>query len=416
MSKIKIRNFGPIKDGYLEGDGWIDVKKVTAFIGNQGSGKSVVAKLYSTFTWIEKALTRGDSNMKVLSQPNGRFNPWKYHRLENYFHKNGNSNISEIEYVGDSFEISFKNGQWHVNEKQTGNYQLPQIMYVPAERNLLSYLTNMNFFRGIISESLADFLTEFIKAKTELKESLTLPINFVEIVYNRIGDKLSVKGDDYSLLLSESSSGFQSLVPLFLVSRYLANRISVSDINPDSKMRIEQRELFRNEVNIILENPSLTEEQKRIYITELSKKFNNSAFINIVEEPEQNLFPASQWQMLKSLLEFNNMNSGNKLVITTHSPYAINYLSIAIQGASLLEKIKKSTKSNSLIEKLEKIVPVKAVTPATDVLIYQLDEANGIINKLPTTEGIPSDKNYLNQSLRHGNEIFDKLLELEEEL
>ena len=57
MSKIRIKNFGPIKEGYQENDGWLDVKKVTVFIGNQGSGKSTVAKLISTFSWIEKALT-----------------------------------------------------------------------------------------------------------------------------------------------------------------------------------------------------------------------------------------------------------------------------------------------------------------------------------------------------------------------
>ena len=44
MSKIKIYNFGPIKQGYQDNDGWIDVKKVTLFIGNQGSGKSTSAK------------------------------------------------------------------------------------------------------------------------------------------------------------------------------------------------------------------------------------------------------------------------------------------------------------------------------------------------------------------------------------
>ncbi len=64
MSKIKIKNFGPIKEGYAEDDGWMDVKKVTVFIGNQGSGKSTVAKLISTFTWIEKVLTRGDYDIK----------------------------------------------------------------------------------------------------------------------------------------------------------------------------------------------------------------------------------------------------------------------------------------------------------------------------------------------------------------
>jgi ABC-type glutathione transport system ATPase component len=49
MSKIKIKNFGPIQEGYNENNGWIDISKVTVFIGNQGSGKSTVAKLISTF-------------------------------------------------------------------------------------------------------------------------------------------------------------------------------------------------------------------------------------------------------------------------------------------------------------------------------------------------------------------------------
>ena len=67
MSRIKIENFGPIKAGCIATDGWIDIKKVTLFIGNQGSGKSTVAKVISTFTWIEKALIRGDFNKANLA-------------------------------------------------------------------------------------------------------------------------------------------------------------------------------------------------------------------------------------------------------------------------------------------------------------------------------------------------------------
>lgn len=71
MSRIKIRNFGPIKEGYQENDGWIDVKKVTVFIGNQGSGKSTVAKIISTFTWIEKSLVRATLIKNGLSGKTG---------------------------------------------------------------------------------------------------------------------------------------------------------------------------------------------------------------------------------------------------------------------------------------------------------------------------------------------------------
>lgn len=34
MSKIKIQNFGPIKNGLLDNNGFIDIKQVTVFIGN----------------------------------------------------------------------------------------------------------------------------------------------------------------------------------------------------------------------------------------------------------------------------------------------------------------------------------------------------------------------------------------------
>ena len=70
MSRIRIRDFGPIKEGNQSDDGWIDIKKVTIFIGNQGAGKSTVAKLISTFTWIEKALVRGDYNKKWFERKN----------------------------------------------------------------------------------------------------------------------------------------------------------------------------------------------------------------------------------------------------------------------------------------------------------------------------------------------------------
>ena len=60
MSKIKIQNFGPIKNGLIDNDGFIDIKQVTIFIGNQATGKSTIAKIFSTCTWIEKALYTGN--------------------------------------------------------------------------------------------------------------------------------------------------------------------------------------------------------------------------------------------------------------------------------------------------------------------------------------------------------------------
>lgn len=125
MSRIRIKNFGPIKEGFSSNDGWIDIKKVTVFIGNQGAGKSTVAKLISTFTWIEKALVRGDYNKKWFERKNKLKNQYlNYHRLENYFKTNG-VDKTVLEYEGDAFSIVYENGSLTISEVQNKEYPLP---------------------------------------------------------------------------------------------------------------------------------------------------------------------------------------------------------------------------------------------------------------------------------------------------
>ena len=415
MSRIKIKNFGPIKNGCEANEGWIDIKKVTCFIGNQGSGKSTVAKLISTFTWIEKALVRGDYNKKWFERKNKIKNQYlNYHRLENYF-KINEVDKTVLEYEGDAFSIIYENDSLVISEVQNKEYLLPQVMYVPAERNFITYVKTPKELK-LSSESLKEFLTEFDNAKNEMKGFENLPINNVGIEYDRLNDTLNLKGDGYKVKLTEASSGFQSLVPLYLVSGYLANSVKKQSESNKETMSSEELQRFRKGVEDIWNNYSLTDEQKRVALSVLSSKFNKTAFINIVEEPEQNLFPTSQWQMLQSLLKCNSMNKGNKLVMTTHSPYIINFLSIAIQGEYLLGKIKKSTKKDDLLHKLYNIIPKESLISAKNVIVYQLDELDGSIKKLESINGIPSDKNYLNYSLEESNLLFDSLLEIEQEL
>ena len=422
MSKIRVKNFGPIKGGYYDSGApdpykeWMEIKKVTAFIGNQGSGKSTVAKLISTFSWMEKALIRGDYDSKYFMSYN-RFKKTfcAYHRLENYFLDENGNDIADIAYQGDTYTMYYRNGKLQIVEDNLRNYSLPQIMYVPAERNFITYVKTPKELK-LSSDSLIEFLTEFDKAKFEMKGLVKLPINNVDIEYDKLNDTLNLKGVGYKVKLTEASSGFQSLVPLFLVSGFLANSVKKQSESSKEPMSSEEMERFKKGVAEIWNNESFTEEQRRIALNVLSSKFNKTAFINIVEEPEQNLFPSSQWEMLKSLLEFNTLNDGNKLIMTTHSPYIVNYLSIAIQGDYLIKKIEKSTNSYGLEEKLGKVIPAGALIGKDDFAIYQLDESNGTISRLPNPTGIPSDNNYLNKSLRHGNEMFDSLLEIEQEL
>lgn len=411
MAKIRIKNFGPIKAGFTEGDGFIDVKKVTVFIGNQGSGKSTVAKLISTFLWMEKVLTRGDYAPKEFIE-NNRFRKkyLAYHRIEKYFFDNENNDQALIEFSGDSFNFKYEHGSLSIDEIRSANYYLPQIMYVPAERNFIANVKTPRAIR-LTSDSLVEFVAEFDNAKNEMKGPLPLPIDNVSIDFNKLNDIVYLKGTDYRIQLKEASSGFQSLVPLYLVSWYLANSIKSQSENSKA-MSSDEMERFRKGVIDIWTNESLSDDQRRVALSVLSSRFNKTAFINIVEEPEQNLFPSSQQLILYSLLGFNNLNPLNKLIMTTHSPYLINYLTLAVKA----ELIDEMTGSAEIEKKINEIVPVYALIKPDDLAIYELSEKTGEIKKLKTFAGIPSDQNSLNSFLHLANKEYDALLDIEEQI
>jgi ABC-type ATPase involved in cell division len=405
MSKIRIKRFGPVKDGYRDNDGWIDIKKVTVFVGNQGSGKSAIAKLISTFIWIEKALVRGDYDKKWFEKKNHLRNQClPYHRLENYLYPD-----TEIEYQGDAYAVNYKDGLLSITKTANESYPLPQIMYVPAERNFLTYIKGAKELK-LSSEALQEFNTEYGKAKEDLK-SATLPMNHIEIEYNKQHDNLYLKGHDYKIEITEASSGFQSFVPLFLVSDYLAKSVKKQSENKES-MSSDEKIRFEKGVQEIWSNDTLTDEQRRLALSALSAKFNKTAFVNIVEEPEQNLFPSSQWQMLQSLSALNNMNEGNKLIMTTHSPYLISDLTLLVKSGQLKSRIK----TDALKQKLEKLVQLNATIHPDDLLIYELDETTGTIYAKETYNGLPSDENILNEMFDENNELFAKLLEIQQQL
>lgn len=409
MSKIKIKNFGPIKEGCIENDGWIDVKKVTVFVGNQGSGKSTVAKAISTLSWFEKSLNRGDTDINKISFAAFK-KLFEYQKVNNYF-----SDRTYIEFFGEKYHIIYDTTKRHpiIEEVKGKDYIVPKIMYIPAERNILSTISDVYYVKGL-PYNVFTFAEELKKAQKELKgKELQLPIADITYEFDEYDDESYVLGEGYRISLLEASSGLQSFIPMYLVSRNLSMAITDDEKTLRKNLSVTQALRMDKEITDFISDRNLVEVLGQFEgIKKIHARYYNKCFLNVVEEPEQNLFPSSQWGMLKCLLEFNNKNDGNKLIITTHSPYIINYLSVAIQADYLKSKIQKV----DLIKKLDNIVPLNSTIEHSEAAIYQLDEKTGTIAKLPNFEGIPSDKNYLNQSLHNGNEMFDSLLEIEQEL
>ena len=179
-----------------------------------------------------------------------------------------------------------------------------------------------------------------------------------DIDENKQGGKSFVfKGFFESIPITKASSGLQSAIPLISVTDYLAN-----EIEKDILKRI--RDLDASRQNFVIENisnSSLAEkiklyltsnidknfsEDEKKELTQCLSKYVNSCFINIVEEPEQNLFPESQIKIFETLL-IHKKHKGDKVIITTHSPYILSGLNNCIYAKEMYSKTKKNNKRNS---------------------------------------------------------------------
>ena len=431
MSRIKIKNFGPIREGFVGNDGWMDINKITVFIGDQGSGKSTVAKLISIFSWLEKNLYRGDVSVGQINNIMVIKMLCKQQELEEYF-----SGDTLLNFEGDvySFICDAKNDLFKgwKNQHQGSSYVLPKIQYVSAARNLLTILYSIptqnivdkdgNIIeRSSIPFMVRDLNKEYLRALAELaKNGFSLPLDETSVYYQDHRTFVKTKSKDISM--SAASSGIQSITPLLLVSHFLSNEVTtdildkVQDIDDNRKKQIG--------INLAKENISIAEKYRQlsnfgkgvltkedeILLTGKLKQYIPSSFINIVEEPEQNLFPTSQQRVINSLLEYNNAIDRNKLIVTTHSPYIIGYITLAIKANELYQK----APNDKVISQINEIVPRKSAVSHQDVVIYELDENDGSIKMLGSEGGIPDDNNYLDNALGQMNEMFSNLLDIED--
>lgn len=411
--KLKVKNFGPIKEAV---DDFITINRLSVFIGDQGSGKSTIAKLISTFKWLEKALFRNDFNDNNFSSTDFIL-LCKNQNISEFFQSN-----TEIIYISDYYKFVYQNKNFKIKKTENSSrYLRPQIMYFPSERNLISVIEHSEKIQNL-PPMLESLLNEFIKArKISNNGEFQLPISNYKLIYdsNKDTTKILETKSKKEVFLSNASSGLQSIVPLSIVIQYLEanvkdsifNKLKVKSQSEKDEMIITLKESLNPLHSSVIDSAlkklntffqsGLTKQftQSEIQSLEiyLGNYFNTISFY-IVEEPEQNLFPTSQVEVLKELVSILNGNIRNSLLITTHSPYILSALNNYIYASSFEKK------SESIVEK-------KLQISRKNVSSYIIED--GFIKNIMDDELGIIDTTVIDDCSSIINEVNDRLYALE---
>ena len=356
--RLIVKSFGPVKD--------LDVifKKVTLFIGDQGTGKSCVAKLFSMFKWTEKVLSQKKYKLSYFEQYN-RFQKMlcKYHRIESFVNES-----SYIKFEGALYDFLYENGNFSVTDKNHEIKGISKVMYVPAERSIVSVAENKSKLLKELPDSSETFSDEFVNAKKFFQNGYNLPFEGLRFEYDSLNDAGWIHGVDYKVRLINASSGIQSSLPMCIVSEYLSSKISDKE---EVKLSKEEKDKLEKRVAEIMLNEEYSDSIKDMMIRQLSYANRYNQLINIVEEPELNLFPRSQMEVLFSLIYNNASAEENMLVFTTHSPYSLAIINTMIMGAKAYTNATEEQRGQ-----IEAILPVKYQINENEIAAYRLSSSD----------------------------------------
>lgn len=357
--RLIVKSFGPVKD--------LDIifRKVTLFIGDQGTGKSCVAKLFSTFKWLEKVLSQKKYKLSYFEQYN-RFKTMlcAYHRIDSFI-DNGNP---YIKFEGELYDFLYENGHFSVIDKKQEIKGISKVMYVPAERSIVSVAENKSKLLKELPYSSETFSDEFVNAKKFFQSGYNLPFEGLRFEYDSLNDTGWIQGTNYKVRLTNASSGIQSSLPMCIVSEFLSRKISDKE---EIKLSKEEKDKLEKRIAEIMQNEEFSDSIKDMMIRQLSYANRYNQLINIVEEPELNLFPRSQMEVLFSLISNNASAEENMLVFTTHSPYSLAIINTMIMGAKAYANATEEQRGQ-----IEAILPVKYQINENEIAAYRLSSSD----------------------------------------
>lgn len=413
MKHLIIRNLGPIKS--------VDIKlnKVNVFIGPQGSGKSTIAKIISFCNWLEKV----NEGTEAAVADGLRIQLEKFYHMRGFFNEK-----TQILFEGQNIAIVYNwksetlpiakrylDGQTeHLNNDDyvfytTDKTENPKVIYIPAERNFVSAVPNLSKYAEK-DDVLQSFINDWFEAKRHYPEDK--PFNVVNLGFKyyfnagRNRDELLLE-DKTPIALTDAASGFQSIVPLALMVRWLSSGI-YEENQPFSPEEVQKvRNILAHVSGSTSESESQVIERLRGFIQ--GKIYSHTQFI--IEEPEQNLFPKTQMDLLYDLISEINHGRNHRLVMTTHSPYLLYALNNCMLAFLVKDKVDK--------EVADEIECLPYALNPHDVSVWSLKDgylrnAKGEVHKTIQDERGLIRKNYFNDVMHQVMGDFNKLLEYDD--
>lgn len=410
MKKLTIKNIGPIKEVTF------NIKKVNVFMGKQSSGKSTIAKILSFCSWVEKDISFHQSFQKYENKPSEFIkNIEIFHKMKGYFNEK-----SEICYVGDAVKINYINSTIEFEWLNTRyEYKRPKISYIPSERSVI-ILPEMEKVE-LPNNYLKSFLYDWLNSRrnyTPEKKFHILDTN-VEYYYSEEDRNNHIVNNEYDIMLSQSSSGLQSVVSLLtmvddlIVNLYNTDRetssyeldsikIEVTQslikkyiVEPFISKYVENNDNYEQATMIKTLNDSINNQSEDVIpLLEEYHKVRENLFKYhrtnlIIEEPEQNLFPATQKELTYQLLEYLNKSEyDHTMAITTHSPYILYAINNCMLTYLVKDKNEDSKLKNSMIS-------------PEDINIFEIEDGK---NRSIQKENGLIGKNYFDQQMK---EVMD---------
>lgn len=313
---VVIRDFGPIKEMAID-----DLRPFLFLIGPSGSGKSTFLKIMAFLRWCYKMMCiRSFLYYSGVKKSTFRIN-FKSH-LKTMGMEKFLKNSSHIEYKYGNFTIKYDGVlRFPLKYVPREELSLEKVSFISDKRNLIGDILENNVTVRKKAYYMNETFDDYQTATDEIK-SFKMPSLGVELKVKKTPNGVKhviepIDGSQYSINLSESSSGTQSSIPLGIIMEYLTKKFDIVDSLNDAMLSYAAK------------SDSLKDFKAVSNVGDLP----NCRVSVFIEEPEISLFPASQRQLLDMLVADCNSTSGYKvwMMVATHSPYLVNHLNVLLR-------------------------------------------------------------------------------------